>query len=105
MNDIIIEYIKALGYPICTSIAIGYALVKVFKLYVEAVQDRIQHTEAHAGQLATLSTDTKIALAKNTAAMDARTFALEQNTEATEDLSRSIKKLVDEPAGFCKFKP
>lgn len=99
-HDLIIRYITALGFPIAVSIALAYGMVVIFKMYVAAVEDRQKRHDEYAVKLATLTENTSEALNQNTAAMNARTGALENNTEATQELSQMIRTV-----SLCKFKP
>jgi hypothetical protein len=58
--------VQALGYPVCVSIALFFALVLVFRQYVSVVTRLTAATDEHAVKMAAISHDSNEALKANT---------------------------------------
>ncbi len=72
MSDVL-QMINALGYPVCVSVALYFALVQVFRKYTETAARLIDSATTaataaadHAAKMAAIADESNAALAANT---------------------------------------
>lgn len=76
MEEAILRWVNALGFPICTAVALSWALIQIFKRWERAVESYHDATTKHADKLTELSVASNAALAQNTEATRKLTDAM-----------------------------
>lgn len=94
MSDIT-AMIQALGYPVCVSVALFFALVKIFGLYLRVASNLTEATRTHAEKMEAVSHASNQALAANTTSNRRLVEAIESKLPTVcraEDFIRALRE-------------